>query len=333
MDLFCRLAFFLFSLICLASCSCDDVCQHYRTEERQWYERNEKLKVLSTTAMIDDIVQRVGGDAIDSTTLIRGGLDPHTYQLVKGDDEKLAFADIIFYNGLGLEHGPSLQAQLIEQDNAYGVGDIILASNPSRILSYQGQIDPHIWMDISLWKEIIPIVVQKLSEHDPKNAALFKRNGDKLTQEFDQAHLELRRIVQKVPSQKRYLVTSHDAFNYFTRAYLATDNELLSNSWQERFAAPEGLAPESQLSTADIQQIIDYLKKHQIHVIFSESNVSRDSIRKIVQSGRDNGLEVKIATDYLYGDAMGAPGSDADSYVKMVTYNGRVIAQYLNGEK
>jgi manganese/zinc/iron transport system substrate-binding protein len=327
------LAIVLVWMALIASCTCNKTCQKYREEEKQWYERNGKLKVLSTTAMIDDIVKRVGGDEVDTLTLIKGGLDPHSYQLVKGDDEKLAYADVIFYNGLGLEHGPSLQELLAEQENSFAVGDAIYNRTPDRILQYNGQVDPHIWMDISLWNETVPTIVDKLSQYDPKHAALFKRNGEQVMQELRTAHNELRAKLQAIPDHKRYLVTSHDAFNYFTRAYLATDREISTNTWQKRFAAPEGLSPESQLSAADIQQIIDHLKLYKIHVIFSESNVSRDSIRKIVQSADDNGLQVTIATAYLYGDAMGEPGSEADTYVKMVTYNGRTIASFLEGEK
>lgn len=322
-----------FTLTFIAACTCSEVCQKYRADEKQWYERNGKIKVLSTTAMIDDIVKRVGGDSIDTLTLIKGGLDPHTYQLVKGDDEKLSFADVIFYNGLGLEHGPSLQQLLTEQKNSFAVGDAIYQKNPARILEYNGQVDPHIWMDISMWEEIVPIIVEKLSLYDPAHAAQFKANGYRVIGELQEAHRNLRNTLQEVPDNKRYLVTSHDAFNYFTRAYLSTAKEVQENTWQKRFAAPEGLSPESQLSAADIQQIIDHLKKYDIQIIFSESNVSRDSIRKIVESGKDNGLEVRIATAFLYGDAMGEPGSEADTYIKMVHYNGRTIASYLKGEK
>lgn len=328
-----RFAIVLMWMALFTGCTCDPVCLKYRAEEKKWYEHNGKIKVLSTTAMIDDLVRRVGGDNIDTLTLIRGELDPHTYQLVKGDDEKFNYADLIFYNGLGLEHGPSLQQQLTEQKNSYALGDILFAANPDSILHYHGQVDPHIWMDIALWKNTVPIIVEKLSLADPAHAAEFKKNGDQLIGELGLAHQNLRALLQKIPDNKRYLVTSHDAFNYFTRSYLATDEELKDNSWQKRFAAPEGLSPESQLSAADIQQIIDHLKEYNIHIIFSESNVSRDSIRKIVQSGIDNGLEVKIAMAFLYADAMGEPGSEGDTYVKMVTYNGQTIASYLDEEK
>ncbi len=125
-------------------------------------------------------------------------------------------------------------------------------------------------------------------------------------------------------------MTSHDAFNYFARAYLAEEGEIETKDWEKRFAAPEGLAPESQLSVKDIQGIIDHLKQHSIHLLFPESNVSRSSIKKILQAGQEHGLNVSIASCALYGDAMGAPGSEGDTYLKMIHYNARMIAEEMN---
>lgn len=317
--------------ISLFSCNCDEVCQYYRSSEQQWYADNGKIKVLSTTAMISDLVSQVGGEHIDSLILIRGELDPHTYQMVKGDDEKLAYADIIFYNGLGLEHGPSVQKHLGEKENAVALGDAVLHENPDRILHYNGQLDPHIWMDISLWAETVPYIARTLSEADPDHAADYQANAKALISQMEKAHSAVKNKVHRIPEKKRYLVTSHDAFNYFARAYLATDSEIKDGQWQKRFAAPEGLSPESQLSANDIQMIIDHMKRYDIEVIFPESNVSRDSIRKIVEAGHEHGMIMTIATAYLYGDAMGPPGSAGDSYLKMIWHNAETLTEYLAG--
>jgi manganese/zinc/iron transport system substrate-binding protein len=293
-----------------------------------WKSRNGKVKVLTTIAMIDDLVRQVGGDAVDTMPLISGDLDPHSYQLVKGDDEKLAFADLIFYNGLGLEHGPSLQESLRKSNKAVALGDKIMEADPELLLYYKGQPDPHIWMDVSLWAKIVPIIVTSLSEKDPAHAEEYHRNGEKVLAEMMQAHEQNKAVLHSIPDHKRYLVTSHDAFNYFTRAYLSKEGES-EQEWSQRFAAPEGLAPESQISTTDIQAIVDHLSRHHIRVIFPESNINRDSIRKIVEASRKKGLEVEIADTPLYSDAMGRPGSDGDTYLKMVSHNARTIASKL----
>lgn len=319
------------SLVLLIGCSPSNE-QKSPSAAMRWKEPNGKVKVLATIAMIDDLVKQIGDGYVDSLTLIQNELDPHSYQLVKGDDEKFAYADLIFYNGLGLEHGPSLQRYLHHNLKAVGLGDLLQQKNPEEILRYKKQVDPHIWMDISLWAETVPFIVEALSNRDPVHAEEYHANGKKVQTELEQAHREIRQQMQAVPDHCRYLVTSHDAFNYFTRAYLATNEEIADGSWKKRFAAPEGLAPESQLSATDIQLIIDHLNKYQIHLLFPESNVSKDSIRKIVEAGKEKGLHLRIANVALYGDAMGRPRSDGDSYLKMIRHNANTIAQCMDNE-
>jgi len=319
-----------FFFVCLTLAGCKSRCSQ-GTPQSTWMIPNGKLKVLSTTAMVHDVVQRVGGEHIDSLVLICGELDPHTYQLVKGDDEKLSFADIIFYNGLGLEHGPSLKHRLAASRKAVSLGDEVAKDHPDNILVRQGQLDPHIWMDMALWAKTIPVIVRTLSEADPKHHEAYEQNGHALAAELISTDNAIQQILQKVPDQKRYLVTSHDAFNYFARAYLATDEERRLKTWQLRFEAPEGLAPESQLSVSDIQAIITHLEKYHIHVLFPESNVSQDSIRKVVSAGNERGLQLRIADVPLYGDAMGEKGSPAGTYQGMLLHNAQVITDHING--
>lgn len=320
----------LYLLVCLVLLSaCTQEGHERQAEMERFRSKNGKVKVLSTIAMIGDLVKKIGGDNVDSLTLLRGDLDPHSYQLVKGDDEKLAYADIIFYNGLGLEHGPSLQHFLETNKKSTSLGNKVMEKDPSLILHVQGQLDPHIWMDVSLWVMTIPYIVEALSAQDPSRADAYHANGDKLMQELLETHRDIKTKLETLPPEKRYLVTSHDAFNYFTRAYLATDQERLDGTWSKRFAAPEGLAPESQLSTTHIQQIIDYLTLYKVHVIFPESNISKDSIRKIVSAGSEKGLDITIAPCCLYADAMGEPGSDADTYQKMMVHDADWIIKYL----
>lgn len=310
---------YLILLMLLFSCSGGD------SRMQEWMAPNGKLKVLTTIAMIDDLVKQVGGEHVDSITLIKGELDPHSYQLVKGDDEKFAFADLIFFNGLGLEHGPSLQNILATSKKAIGVGDVILAHSPQDILYDRGQLDPHIWMDVSLWSKAIPPIVEALSAKDPVHAELFKIQGQAAIEKMGQVHREIVADMQKIPKEKRYLVSSHDAFQYFVRAYLATEQERIDGTWHPRCASPEGLAPESQLSVAEIQSLIGHVARYHIHVLFPESNVSKDSIRKIVAAGSEKGLTLKMASHFLYADAMGPY-----SYLDMMRYDVRIIKENLN---
>jgi manganese/zinc/iron transport system substrate-binding protein len=320
---------YLSVILIISGCSSDQH-QMRRIHFQQWIQNNGKVKVLSTTAIIDDLVKQVGGEHVDSIALIQGELDPHSYQLVKGDDEKLAFSQIIFYNGLGLEHGPSLHTYLLNNPKAVALGDLVERQRPGLIIYVHGQKDPHFWMDIALFAKTVPLIVQVLSQQDPAHEADYRANGEKLQAEMEKVHQQVKEMMHQVPAPRRYLVTSHDAFNYFARAYLSEDGEIESGEWEKRFAAPEGLAPESQLSVTDIKAIIEYLKLNDIHLLFPESNVSRDSIRKIVQAGKEQGLDVQIACCALYGDAMGQPGSEGDSYLKMILYNATTLSTHMD---
>lgn len=296
-------------------------CNPSKNRLSEWLEGGGKLKVLSTTAQIGDLVSAIGQDRVDGWVLIQGDLDPHSYEIVKGDGEKLARADLIFYNGLGLEHGASLSAMLRTSAKATAIGEKISARHPDLILKRGEVIDPHIWMDISLWQKGIDPIVEALSEADPEGATFYREQGELLAERMKEAHEEVQLILQKIPAEKRYLVTSHDAFHYFTRSYLAEAGE---SDWSDRFAAPEGLAPEGQLSPRDIQKIIDFLRAKKISTLFPESNVSRDSIRKIATAGKELGLEIHICSDPLYGDAMSGL-----AYLEMMRHNAETIAKHL----
>lgn len=325
----------IFSLLCMCFLSsCLSVGQHgAETDEFDtWIQEQNKIRVLSTVEMINDVVQRVGRDHVVALTLIKGSLDPHTYELVKGDGEKLDYADIIFWNGLELEHGPSLKHRLSMSGKAFALGDIIQKQEPNVVLNVDGRVDPHIWMDISIWMKTVPVIAEVLGEIDPENKEEYLKNAKEYVLEMKETHDEVLTLMKSVPSQRRYLVTSHDAFNYFARSYLADADEVSQKQWESRVIAPEGLAPEAQISTMDIQKTIDYLKAYKIDVIFPESNVSRDSIKKIVNAGREKGMDLIVADTALYGDAMGEAGSSGDTYLKMIKHNVVVISSYLNGD-
>ncbi|MCB1113390.1 MAG: zinc ABC transporter substrate-binding protein [Chlamydiia bacterium] len=307
-------------------------CQTGQYDLKNWMQDDGKIKVLATVGMIGDLAKEIGGDEVDVIVLIKGDLDPHTYQLVKGDDEKLFRADVIFANGLGLEHGPNLNAHLSSSDKTCFLGSRLKEKYPDDIIRVDGQTDPHIWMDLSLYAKALPVITEALSKIRPEKKALFLERQEKLYSELMKGHETVRSIMQRVPSEKRYLVTSHDAFNYFAKAYLATSEELQENAWQKRFQAPEGLSPDSQLSQKDISDIVEHVKKYHIEVIFPESNVSPDSLKKIREAAREKGLEITLGNPYLYADAMGPKGSPGDTYLKMVISNAKTIAEDLMGE-
>ncbi len=279
-----------------------------------------KKKILSTVGMIEDLVKEIGGEKIFSDVLILGEIDPHSYEIVKGDDEKLGEADLIFYNGLGLEHGASLAFYLKNSSKAYALGDQILKNFPEKILRREEVIDPHIWMDLSLWAKLAFLIAEKLSELDPENRAFYLDKASLLQEKLLKQHEETYELLQTIPSERRYLVTSHDAFHYFARAYL------LSGEKEEiRAQAPEGLAPDGAISPLDIKRILDFVKEKKITTIFAETNISRASLEKIVQDARKKGVELQLAKRPLYGDCM----PEKEGYLSMQRHNTKVIFEAL----
>lgn len=279
-----------------------------------------RLSVLSTTAQIGDLVRAIGGDRIRLNVLVRGELNPHSYELVKGDDEKFHEAAVVFYHGLDLEHSASVMALSAEHPNSLAVGEAVRARVPEQILWKGRVVDPHIWMDLALWKEAVDPIAERLSVADPAGAEEYRVRAEALKEQMERVHEKMRAILGAIPAEKRYLVTSHDAFHYFTRSYLSEPGE---SNWEDRFTAPEGLAPDGQLNPVDLQEIVEHLSRYKIEILFPESNVSRDSIRKIADASKSKGLSVRICEEVLYGDSLNCP------YLEAMEHNANVIAQGL----
>lgn len=295
-------------------------CSKNENSHRWMVEDSGKIKVLATTMMIGDLVSQIGKDRVDVEVLIQADIDPHSYELRKGDAEKFDRADLIFYNGLGLEHGASLASRLQTNKKAFAISE-----GMTDFVYFDQTVDPHIWMDLSLWVQTGILVERVLSDVQADGKSFFSKN----LQEFQKNYLDedgkIYQMMQKVPSQKRYLVTSHDAFHYFGRRYLATKEERDNGSWQNRVRAPEGLAPEGQVSLKDIQNMVAYLKKYGIRVVFPESNLSKASLKKIVDVCQKQGVDIILSNQALYGDTLGDKESGADSVSSMVHYNAKVM--------
>ncbi len=195
------------------------------------------------------------------------------------------------------------------------------ADRLSRAAVYiDGELDPHIWMDVSLWLRGADVVAEALARGDPKHADLFRQRAAETKERLAGVDRELQEAMAQVPLRKRYLVSSHDAFNYFTRRYLAEGPD-----WKKHCIAPEGLSPEGQLSLAQLGEVIDHLECHQISVLFPESNLSRDAMERIVAIGAKRGIPVRLSTEPLYADAMG----EGQTYADMMRHNARVISENL----
>ncbi len=293
---------------------------------RSFYEKNQRVKVLCTISMIEDVVKMVGKEHIDTLSLIQGNLDPHSYELCKGDSEKFEYADVVLYNGLGLEHGASLHYQLEHNEKAIAVGEWI--DSDKRII-VDGATDPHIWMDVGLFANIVDPITQLLGELDKEHAPIFLQNAQVLKENMCALHQEMFEALKDIDINKRQLITTHDAFRYFVRAYMAPKEEVTNHTWHYRLTSPEGLAPEGQVSTLDIRRIVDFAIDRKTHVLFAESNLSKTSLKKICDAAKKNGFELKIADRPLFGDAM-MQTEKAFSYGKTMLYNAQTIKEALS---
>ena len=316
----------LFLLPLLSGCSVEK-------NQASSLQKEEQKTVLCTIYMISDLVQSIAKDKVQVETLIRKELDPHSYELVKGDDEKLSSASLIFYNGLGLEHSPNIYEHLKGHPKSYALGNYIQNHSPESILYTDHQLDPHIWMDVSIWKKAVPLIVQELSNLIPEQADFFHQNGSELQKKMDNAHLYISNLMQKIPPERRYLITCHDAFYYFAKQYLSQDEERGTNSWRMRFIAPEGLAPDCQLSTTDIKRVIEFMRDHKVKTIFPEYNVNLDSIYKIKEASLKLGYPVSIAENALFGDTLSQNDSGKTHYLDMIIYNAETIYEHLVTEE
>ena len=173
-------------LLCFAACAKKGT-SHFE----EWAQEDRKLRVLSTTAMIDDLVGQIGKDRIAHICLIQGEIDPHSYELVKGDEEKISLASVVFYNGLGLEHGASLRYHMQHHPRAIAIGDAIVKGKPDAIVMIDNQTDPHIWMDVSLWMQAIDPIVDALTLADPAGKEEYQKNGEILRQRCRQCICKL----------------------------------------------------------------------------------------------------------------------------------------------
>jgi manganese/zinc/iron transport system substrate-binding protein len=275
---------------------------------------------LCTTEYVAGLALIVGGDEVSVLTLITGQNDPHSYHLVKGDDTKFRMAELIFCSGLMLEQGTVLERYL-KRYSACAIGDYIQHRTNGAIV--MGTIyDPHIWNDMHLWAYGLFLVADELSKIRPEKSGYFQKNAMDAFDRYQRLHKKFRDEMQRIDKRRRYLVTTHDAFSYFCRAYVAPDDEIANDTWKLRCMAPEGFAPESQISTKDLLRVIDYIIEHDVHSVFAEVGVNHDSIQKVVDICREKGCNVTLRKGFLYSDTMG-PHS---TYEDVMKHNIDVVA-------
>ena len=279
----------------------------------------EKLQIVTTTGQIGDIARHVGGEFVEVTALMGPGVDPHLYVASEGDVDRLVKADVILYNGLFLEaQMADVLRQIGERKPAIPVAERI---EPARLLpwaNYADEYDPHVWFDVTLWMKAVEAVRDALADADADHAATYKANADAYLKELAELDDYVKQQAATVPPEQRVLVTAHDAFHYFGRAYGFDVKGL------------QGISTASEAGTADVRELADFIAEHKISAIFVETSVPVRNVEALQAAVRDRGGDVAIGGQ-LYSDALGSPDSDAGTYVGMVRHNIDTIVKALRG--
>ena len=276
-----------------------------------------QLNIVATIGMIADIAQTVGGDHVKMTGLMGPGIDPHLYKATAGDVSRLSGADVIFYNGLHLE---AKMAEVLQRMSGQiktvavtnGIDRSMLLTPPE----FEGAYDPHVWFDVRLWKKAVEIVRDTLVEADAKHAENYERNSTVYLAKLDELHEYVKAQAERIPENQRVLVTAHDAFNYFGRAY----------DFQVR--GLQGISTVSEAGTADIQELAKFIVQRRIPAMFVETSVSSRNIEAVQAAVKSRGFNVEIGGK-LFSDAMGDPGTPEGTYIGMVRHNIDTIVKSL----
>ena len=278
---------------------------------------NGKLNVVVTTSMLTDLVKNIGGDLIDVQGLMGAGVDPHLYKASEGDVSKLFNADVIFYNGLHLEGKLVAVFEKMEaQKTTVALGEFLAKEGLIGSDYFASNYDPHVWFNIQYFKEFSDKVTSVLSEKDPKNAASFTTNNLAFQQELDFLHTAVVNTIATLAPEKRILVTAHDAFNYFGKAY------------GFKVVGLQGLSTATEAGVQDVQKLSEYIIANKVKAIFIESSVPRRTIEALEAAVLSKGHQVSIGGS-LYSDALGDAGSVEGTYVGMFLYNVKTIVNAL----
>lgn len=281
-------------------------------------EREEgKVYLVATTTLLADMAEEIGGEYVQVDGLMGPGLDPHLYQASAGDVIKMQNADVVLYGGLHLE-GKMTDVFEALADNGR---TMICASNgidETQLISSQlgGNVyDPHIWFDVTLWQEEAKYLTDQLSAFDPEHAVEYKQNFEQYSKELDELNTYIQKRALEIPEQQRVLVTAHDAFTYFAKAY------------NFEVKALQGISTDAEAGTGDISVLADFISDHQIKAIFVESSVPTKAIDALQAAVESRGFVVKIGGE-LYSDSLGDQSYN-NTYIKMMRSNIDTIVDAL----
>lgn len=279
---------------------------------------DKKLKVATTVTMVADLARQIGRERVEVDALMGPGVDPHLYKAAASDITTLQQADVIFYSGLLLEGKmQDIFAKLARSKRfVYPVTEAIPIEKLLEPPEFAGHYDPHVWFDVPLWKLCVDVVTKGLSEADSAGKDFYEKRAAETRARMDELHAWALKKSAELPAERRILVTSHDAYNYFGRAY------------GFQVVGLQGISTVTEAGLADMAKLTDFIKQKKVKAVFVETSVPHHTIERI---SKDTG--VKIGGE-LFSDAMGTPGQiengyDLGTYEGMIKHNMTTIVEAL----
>lgn len=280
-----------------------------------------KFKIVTTTGMVTDIVEVVAGGRGEVMGLVGEGVDPHLFTAGTDDVKKLLSADIVFFSGLLLEGKITGDLEKV-RERGKPVIEVTTAIDKSYLRSppeFEGHPDPHVWMDVSAWSQCVAVVTKAMSDLDPENKAEYEKNAAGYVKKLIKLDAYVKERIATIPESQRYLITAHDAFGYFAKAYGI------------KVKAIQGISTDSEAGIADINSLIDFIVENKVPSIFVESSVSDKNIKAVIEGCEAKGLNLEIGGQ-LFSDAMGPPQTYEGTYIGMMDHNATTVARALGGE-
>lgn len=275
--------------------------------------------VVATTGMVGDLAREIGGERVRVAVLMGEGVDPHLYKASPGDVSQLSEARLVLYSGLHLEgRMGDVLAGLRREKPTVAVADAIPADLLRHPSGSDGHPDPHVWFDAALWARGIAVTRDALSGLDPAGAGEFVVRAGAYADVLRALDEYARQCLSAVPPESRVMVTAHDAFGYFGRAYGV---EVL---------AIQGISTDSEASLRDINHLVDTLATRKIPAVFVESSVPRKTIDALVEGCAARGHRLTIGGE-LYSDALGSAGTPEGTYVGAFVHNVETVTRALGG--
>jgi manganese/zinc/iron transport system substrate-binding protein len=277
--------------------------------------------IVTTCGMVTDIVREVAGNKAKVVGLMGEGVDPHLYKPTRDDVANILQADVLFYSGLMLEGRMTDTFLRVARKGTpvFAVTELLDEKFLLEPEEFAGHTDPHVWMDVAGWSAAVKVVARSLSEVDAANAAYYQQNSERYLAELAKLDAYAKQALATIPKDFRVLITAHDAFNYFGRAYGIEVRGI------------QGISTESEAGVADINKLVDFLVLRKIPAIFVESSVSDKNIKALIEGCKSRGHAVRIGGQ-LFSDAMGKPGIYEGTYIGMIDHNVTTIARALGGQ-